>query len=161
MKHIVYIGHKPLKADSVAKTGLTWQRGEVHEVDDDEKATKLLEHPHVWADADSDYKLLEIPKEEISEPEPKVLIVPQGGTEISPYWDPITIVVPAEVFKSLQDKETIAVFMKPADADAYESYKKEHEEINFDPSTADKRSRLYKDWAAKNPEEAKKHLEAA
>lgn len=158
MKRVVYIGNKPMKADNVAKTGITWQRGEVVEIENEEQAAKLLEHPHVWADADSDYKLLEVPAEDKPEPEPRAVIVPQGGVEVSPYWDPITIVVPAEIFKSLQDKETIAVFMKSADADAYQAWK---ESQKVDPSTLDKRSKAYKEWAAQNPVEAEKHLEAA
>ena len=123
MTRIVYIGKKEFKADSVAKTGLTWTRGEIHEVEDEAKAAKLLEHSQVWADADTDYKLAEIPAAEKPEPKPTVLIVPQGGENVSPYWEPVTIVVPAEVFKSLQDKEFVAVFMKPEDADGFQAYK--------------------------------------
>ena len=159
MKRVVYIGTKPLKADNVAKTGITWARGEVQEIENEEQAMKLLEHPHVWADADKDYKLIDIEPTEQVAPEPRVMIVPQGGTEVSPYWDPVTIVVPPEIFTSLQEKETIAVFMKPAEADAYQAWKAEH--AAFDPAKVDKRSRAYKEWAAKNPAEAEKHLEAA
>ena len=161
MKRIVYLGVKPMKADNVAHTGLTWNRGEILEVEDETKAAKLLEHPHVWADADSDYKLTEVVESEKKSPEPRAMIVPQGGEEVSPYWDPIVIVVPAEIFKSLQDKETVAVFMKPADADAYQAYKEEQEKNKFNPATADKRSKEYKEWAANHPDEAKKLLEAA
>lgn len=159
MKRVIYIGHKELKADNVAKTGLAWTRGEVHEVEDDLKAAKLLEHPHVWADADTDYKMLELPAEQEPTTEPRAMIVPEGGNEVSPFWEPVVIVVPAEVFRSLQDKETIAVFMKPEDADAFQAWKAEH--AVFDPSTADKRSKVYKEWAAAHPEEAALHLHAA
>jgi hypothetical protein len=147
-----------MKADNVAHTGLTWNRGEILEIEDEAKAIKLLEHPHVWADADTDYKMLEVPAEEVAAPEPCAMIIPEGGDEVSLYWDPITIVVPATVFKSLQEKETIAVFMKPEEADAYQAYKAANA---FDPVSADKRSKAYKEWAADHPDEAKKLLEAA
>jgi hypothetical protein len=166
LKRIIYIGNKPMKADNIAGTGLTWSKGEVHEVEDDAKAAKLLDYAGVWADADTDYKPLETPAEQISAPNPRAMIVPQGGEEVSPFWDPITIVVPAEVFKSLQDKETIAVFMTPDDADAYEAFKnggnvQESNTPEIDPSTLDKRSKAYKEWAAANPDEAAKLLKAA
>ena len=47
MERIQYVGSKERKADSVAGTGLVWERGQVHDVDD-VAAGKLLKHPDVW-----------------------------------------------------------------------------------------------------------------
>jgi len=158
MFRIIYIGTKSVKADNVAKTGLTWERGQIHEVEDDLKAAKLLEYPQVWANADEDYKLAEVPAADKPAPKPTVFIAPQGGEDISPYWEPVTIVVTGDVFKKLQNKEFVAVFMKPEDADDYEAYKstKDVRPNTVHPSEMDKRSRAYKEWAAAHPDEAAK-----
>lgn len=120
---IVYIGSKPMKADNVAQTGLTWIRGEIHIIEDEVKANKLLEHPHVWADAEKEYSMFEPEVAQPETPEPRVNIVPQGGEDVSQYWDPIVIPVPGEVFNQLTKKEMIAVFMTPENADAFEVWK--------------------------------------
>jgi len=44
---IQYIGIRPLKADNVAGTGLTWHRHQIHPVAAT-LAQKLLRHPDVW-----------------------------------------------------------------------------------------------------------------
>lgn len=123
MRKIVYIGTKEQKGDNVAGTGLIWTRGQVQEVQDDKKAEKLLEHPHVWADAETKYEMVPemalVPKEA---PEPKVSLIPSG--EASPYWEPVVIPVPADIFKRLQAKELLAVFMTSEDADGFEAWKK-------------------------------------
>jgi hypothetical protein len=51
MARIVYIGNKEVKGDNVAQTGLTWTKGQVHEVSDEKKVAKLLEHNLIWRDA--------------------------------------------------------------------------------------------------------------
>ena len=128
MKRIVYIGNKPIKADNVAGTGLTWIRGEVQEVQDDKKAAKLLEYPTVWRDSDQPFELQPEIKAVKDAPKPAVSFIPQGGEEVFHNWEPISVVVSGEVFKKLSDKELIAVFMTPVDADAYVVYKKKREE---------------------------------
>jgi len=123
-KRIVYIGRKGMKADNVAQTGLTWTPGEIHEVPDAKKADKLLEYSNVWADADKDYEFVKEPMPpESPEPEPRVQLMPQGGGEASPFWEPVIIVVPNEVFAKLQAHEMEAVFMTPEDADAFAQWK--------------------------------------
>jgi len=44
---IQYIGIRPLKADNVAGTGLTWYRHQIHPVAATQ-AQRLLRHPDVW-----------------------------------------------------------------------------------------------------------------
>ena len=128
MKKIVYIGNKPIKADNVAATGITWTRGQTHEVQDDKKAEKLLEYPTVWQDADQPYDLQ--PEVALAkEPKkPAVSFIPQGGSEVFHNWEPITVFVDADVFKRLSAKELIAIFMTTEDADAYEVHKKKRDE---------------------------------
>ena len=116
---IVYIGLKPLKADNVAGTGLVWKRGEVHEVEEEEKAAKLLAHPLIWQDASQKYEL--VPEPSVVKPEPRVSIIPQDN--VPPYWEPFVIPVAGEVFTRLQKKELVAVFMTEADADAFAEWK--------------------------------------
>jgi hypothetical protein len=49
MTKIRYIGVKPVKFDNVADTGLTWNgAGDVHEVSDPAKASKLLANSLIW-----------------------------------------------------------------------------------------------------------------
>lgn len=120
MKRIVYIGSKEQKGDNVAGTGLVWTRGEIKEVLDDKKAELLLKHTRVWADADTKYEM----QPEISlveKPEPKVSIIPTE--DVSPFWEPVVIPVPPEVFAKLQTKDLVAVFMSNADADAFAVWK--------------------------------------
>ena len=120
---IVYVGSKPMKADNVAKTGLTWNRGEIHEVADEKMAALLIEHSHVWKDADKPYEM----EREISlapePPKPSVMIYPQGGGEVSAFWEPITIHVESDIFARLQNKELTAVFMSNQDADLFSHWK--------------------------------------
>jgi hypothetical protein len=43
-----YVGRKPIKADSVARTGIVWNgHGDIQSVPDD-KAGLFLEHPDIW-----------------------------------------------------------------------------------------------------------------
>lgn len=51
MKYIRYIGDKPRKHDTVARTGLVWRPGQVREVADD-AAERLLRYPSVWVEVD-------------------------------------------------------------------------------------------------------------
>lgn len=126
---IVYVGLKEIKADNVAGTGLTWTRGEVHEVADEKKCAKLLEHSMIWANAsgksEPEIASMLIPAPKVVDPSPRVSFVPQDAT--SPYWEPVVIVIPGEVFDRLQKQEIQAVFMTPADADAYADWKLEKE----------------------------------
>ena len=119
---IVYVGLKEQKGDNVAGTGLVWKRGEIHEVEDEAKAAKLLAHPLIWQDADSKYELL--PEPALVKPEPRVSIIPTG--EVSPFWEPIVIPVPADVFARLQKKELVSIFMTSEDADVFAEWKIEH-----------------------------------
>lgn len=52
MRRVMYIGSKPSKPDNIAGTGLNWTPGQIHEMTDDAKALKLLQHSAVWVDAD-------------------------------------------------------------------------------------------------------------
>ena len=120
MKKIVYIGLKPYKGDNVAGTGLTWTRGEIHLIEDEVKANKLLEHSETWADAEKEYAMVTEPKGlEPVNIEGEVQIAPEGGHDATVNWEPIKIVVPSEVFKKLQDKELEAVFMSKEDIESY------------------------------------------
>jgi hypothetical protein len=120
MRKIVYIGTKEQKGDNVAQTGLVWTRGQIHEVLDDKKADKLLEHPHVWADAESKYEMVPemalVPKEA---PAPKVSLIVEG----QPLLD-YTLSVDADVVTQLNAGTLIAVFMSPVDADDFDAWKK-------------------------------------
>lgn len=118
---VVYIGLKDLKADNVAATGLVWKRGEVLEVTDEKKAAKLMDHPLIWRDADKPYEMLAELKV-VTAPEPRVNLIAEGK-DASPFWEPVIIPVPTEVFKRLQDKSLIAVFMTASDADAFAEWK--------------------------------------
>lgn len=116
MKRIVYIGNKPLKVDNVAKTGLTWTRGDIHEVED-EPADILLSHPTIWADASAEYSLM--PElNVVSLPEPKVVLRDQDTT-----MDNYILDVPSALLKKLHSKELIPIFMSPEDADDFEMWK--------------------------------------
>jgi hypothetical protein len=118
--NIVYIGSKPNKADNVAKTGLVWNPGEVHEVADEKMAAKLLEHPTIWADASKDYSMHK-PMALAPEPTPpKVMLTPEDNVGL---WDPISIVVPTDLFLKLQSKELTVAFLTEADADAFGVFK--------------------------------------
>ena len=119
MFKIVYVGLKEQKADNIAGTGLVWTRGEVHEIDDEAKAAKLLAHPLIWQDASQKYEL--IPEPAVVKPEPRISIIP--ANQDSPYWDPIVSVVPADTFARIQKKELVTVFMTAEDADAFADWK--------------------------------------
>lgn len=150
---IVYVGLKDMKADNVAGTGLVWTRGQIHEVEDEAKANKLLFHPLIWQDADKEYHLTPEPKAVPAEP--RVSIIPTGN--VSPYWEPVVIPIAGDVFERLQKKELVAVFMTSEDADAYANWKLTQPDDTTpkntgptpDMSKVDKRSREYKEWAAK------------
>lgn len=120
---IVYVGLKDLKADNVAGTGLVWTRGQIHEVEDAAKAAKLLEHKLIWQDADSKYEL--VPEPKAVPPAPRVSIIPKDA--VSPYWEPVVMAVPEEVFAGLQKKELVAVFMTEVDADKFADWKIEQD----------------------------------
>ena len=159
---IVYVGLKEFKADNVGGTGLTWKRGEVHEVEEEEKAAKLLAHPLIWQDADSKYELL--PEPVVVPPEPRLSFMPADAQ--SPYWEPIVMTVPTDVFTKIQKKELVAVFMTSDDADLFSEWKLERENQRDlspkntgptpDPSKMDRRSREYKEWVSKQGLEEKK-----
>lgn len=150
---IVYIGTKEMKGDNIAQTGLTWVRGQVQEVADEKKAAKLLEHPLIWANADAEYEM--IPELKAVDPKPRANFVPSNAT--LPYWEPVVIEVPEDVFARLRDKELVAVFMTGKDADEFADWKMERDTRPAepretgpaaDPSKMDKRSREYKEWSA-------------
>jgi len=95
---------------------------------DEKKAALLLSHPDVWVDADKPYELRPLAREVASEAhEPRVDIIPQGGGKASPFWEPITIPVPSEVFDRVRDKELEVVFMTAADAEGFKTWKAEHD----------------------------------
>ena len=157
---IVYVGLKEMKADNVAGTGLVWTRGEIHEIEDEAKAAKLLAHPLIWQDADTKYEL--VPEPAVVKPEPRVNFVPSDSD--TPYWEPIVITIPSEVFNRLQKKELVSTFMTPADADAYASWKLAQQSgvdtspretgPSIDASKMDKRSKEYKEWVSRQGLEA-------
>ncbi len=162
MKKIVYVGLKDQKGDNVAGTGLVWTRGQIHEVEDDAKAIKLLAHKLIWQDADGKYELVPGPK--VVPPEPRVNIIQSG--DVSPYWEPVVIPIAAEDFTRLQKKELVAVFMTNEDADAYADWKLERDTRPDDTtprntgptpdlSKMDKRSREYREAVAKQGLEKK------
>ena len=122
MKRVVYLGNKAAKFDNVAQTGLTWTRGQVHEIEDEKKVAKLLEHPHVWADADMPHEM-DPEIKAVEAPQPRVNIVPQGGEETTVFWDPIVVPVTGDIFKKIQARELETVFMSPSDAQAFAAWK--------------------------------------
>lgn len=124
MFQIVYIGLKEQKGDNVAGTGLVWTRGQIHEIEDEEKAAKLLAHPLIWADASQKYEL--VPEPTVVKPEPRVSFVPADSKNA--FWDPIVIPIDAEVFTKLQTKELVSVFMSPDDADTFAIWKMEQQD---------------------------------
>lgn len=124
-KTIVYVGNRDIKEDNIAQTGLIWARGEKHTVEDEKKAAMLLAHPEVWADADKPYELRPCAVEPIGQaaPVPRVQLMPQGGAEASPFWEPITFSIPAETFDQVRDKALEVVFMSPDDAELFKAWK--------------------------------------
>ena len=136
MRKIVYLGSKEVKADNIAGTGLVWTRGAIKEVEDDVKAELLLKHAGVWADAAKPYTLAplialaEPVQAPIADPELKVEFVPNAVGIDGPSFKPVTIVVTPEEFQKLRDKEWIAVFMSPTQADAYELWRKMEEDTS-------------------------------
>ncbi len=154
---IVYRGTKEVKADNVAATGLVWTRGQVHKVEEVEKAEKLLAHPLIWADADKPYELL--PELKPVPAEPRVHVVPSNSQDT--FWDPVVIPVDVEVFKRLQAKELTAVFLTAESVAAFDDWKLERDTRpdsvpqNTGPKPqdlepTDKRTREWKEWAARN-----------
>ncbi len=126
---VAYIGTKEIKADNVAQTGFIWKRGEVHEVSDEKKALKLIEHKLVWVNvtgkSPEEIAAALLPELKVVPPEPRVSFIPQDPA--SPYWEPVVVVVPEEMFKKLQTKELVPVFMTDADADAFGEWKLERD----------------------------------
>jgi hypothetical protein len=133
MRKIVYIGSKAVKADNVAGTGMIWTRGETKDVVDDTKAELLLKHSGVWADANKPFELApivglaDVVQAPTPEPEPKVEFMANAG-DLGRTFKPVTIVVKPDEFQKLRDKEWIAVFMSPTEADAYALWKKMEED---------------------------------
>lgn len=142
MIKVVYVGLKEVKSDNVAQTGLIWTRGQVHEIADDAKAAKLLEHPLIWKDASKAYEML---KEFTPvDPSPRINVIPDGMPTEGVYWDPFVIPVPAAVFDGVRNGSLQAVFMAPADADAYAAWKeldKETAPAKTGPTAQDKETR--------------------
>ena len=142
---IVYCGLKEIKADNVAASGLVWTRGQIHEVEDVVKAEKLLGHPLIWKNADEPYELL--PELKPVPADPRVHVVPSNSADA--FWDPIVIPVDAEVFKQLQEKKLIAVFLTADSVAAFDDWKLERDTRpdsvpqNTGP-VIDKRTREYK-----------------
>lgn len=126
---IVYIGHKEIKGDNIAQTGLTWTRGQVHDITDEKKAAALLEHKLIWASADGkspeQVAAMVLPELKAVPPEPRVSFIPENA--VSPFWEPVVVVLPEEMFKKLQAKEIVSVFMSPEDADAFGDWKLERD----------------------------------
>ena len=130
---IAYIGIKEIKGDNIAGTGLVWTRGQVHEVLDEKKCALLTKHPLIWADVTGksaeEIEAMLVKAPAAVEPEPRVNIIPSGdGT--SPYWEPVVIPVPPEVFKGVQEKTLVTLFMTEADADAFAIWKKGQEDTS-------------------------------
>lgn len=119
---IVYVGTKESKGDNIAATGLVWARGQIHEVEDEVKCAKLLEHPLIWRNADEQYELM--PELKAVTPVPVVKIIPDAT---DPFVDPFIAAVPVDVVKKLHAKELIPVFMSSADADAFAEWKLERD----------------------------------
>ena len=118
MKRIVYIGTKPRKSDNLAKTGLTWERGQVHEVSDDKQAALLLEHPDIWADAESKYELRD-PTRAPQEATPNITVIVPGAKIVIPST--------AEVIAGIASERLRAVFMTKDEAELFELWKHEGE----------------------------------
>lgn len=139
---IVYVGHKEIKADNIAQTGHVWKRGEVHEVADEKKALKLLEHSLIWADATNknlkEIEKLLLPEMKAVPPEPRVSFMPKDPD--SPFWEPFLVVVPPDVYKKLQSKKLIPVFMSPEAADALEASRNEPPNDAMPEETAPRRT---------------------
>ena len=110
---IVYIGTKPRKGDNVAQTGLTWERGQIHEIPD-EKAKKLLEHIDIWADADKPYRVAD-PADGPKLPEPSVTIIVPGAK--------FEIVQSAETVSRIARGELKVVFMTPIEEQAFAEWR--------------------------------------
>lgn len=123
---IVYIGHKDQKGDNLAGTGLVWTRGEVHEVADEKKAAKLIEHKLVWANADGkspeEITAMLLPELQSIMSNPTVRFTSKEP-EFT-HWEPYVLPVPGHILKGLQDKSLEAVFMSPEDADKYAEWLK-------------------------------------
>ena len=117
---VVYIGRKDVKADNVAGTGLIWTRGQIHEVEDEAKAAKLLEHALTWKDAGKKYELAK----ELApvDPVPRINVVPEN-MDPNLYWEPFVIPVSATVFNALRENKVEAVFMTPEAIREYDAWK--------------------------------------
>ena len=111
---VVYIGLKPQKGDNVAGTKLVWAPGQVHEIEDEKIAAKLVEHADIWADAAKPYKLLE-QGDPSRAPLPSVTITVPGAK--------FTVEEPPEVLSRIAQGELVAVFMTKEDRALFDEWK--------------------------------------
>lgn len=132
MRRIVYIGTKSIKNDNIAQTGLVWTPGAVLDVHDDAKAKKLCEHIDVWRDVTdkqpSEIRAMLRPEpvsKPVEEPKPRLQVQPQGGSNASPFWDPIVIPVSEKVFADLQEGRCAVMFALPEDVKLFDQLKAE------------------------------------
>lgn len=120
---ISYIGLKEQKGDNVAATGLVWTRGQVHEVADEKKAAKLIEHKLIWACADGkspeEITAMLIPELQAVNSVPRVIFKSADES-----IDNFVMPVPTEILRQLHNKSIDAVFMTPEDADKYADWLK-------------------------------------
>lgn len=160
---IVYIGHKEVKGDNVAATGLTWTRGQVQEVADEKKAAKLCEHKLIWKCVDGlkdkDIQALLLPELKAVVPDPVVRVIPEGDA----FMEPFVMAVPVDMLRELHNKTLTAVFMKSADADAFADWRLERDTrpedtapVNTGPAVAPEKKADKKPAAGLEPAGGKK-----
>jgi len=116
---IVYIGNKDAKSDNIAATGLVWKRGQIHEVEDEAKYSKLLEHPLIWKNADEQYELIPELKAVAAMPVAKFVATDD------PFIDSFIQQVPDEILKALHARTLVPVFMSAEDVAEYGEWKLE------------------------------------
>lgn len=128
---IVYVGAKLVKNDNICGTKLSWSRGEVLDITDDKISMKLLEHPDIWRDASNKSHaeikamLLPLPSSTpVEAPKPRLQMQPQGGSDASPFWDPIVIPIDEQTFRDLQNKKCDIMFVEPGDVKLFNDFKK-------------------------------------
>lgn len=118
MRKVAYIGLKATKSDNVAGTGLTWERGQVHTVEDDAKAAKLLEHKNVWVDGADETNIILLQPPKTVEAPPMI-----GFTTGNIAHPPIMRTIEPEVYEKLQKGDLVEVFMTPADFDQFSAWR--------------------------------------
>lgn len=125
MKKIVYVGNKETKGDNVAGTGLVWRRGEVHEIADDIKCAKLLDHSTIWRDAtDKDPAQISgmlLPELRAVATPPSVHLMANEATGLS--WKPIVIEISADEYSKLAAGTYDTYFMSKTDAALFSAWK--------------------------------------